>query len=198
MNEDIRFSEVVRKTKETDISMMLKLEGRGENEIDTGIGFFDHMLDGFARHGFFDINVKCVGDLSVDTHHTIEDVGITLGLAIKRAVGDKKGIRRYGSSIVPMDETLMLCAVDLSGRAYLNFDAGFETERVGYFETQMVREFFQAVANNAQMNIHIKQLDGINDHHKIEAIFKAFGRALDEATTFDPRIEEALSTKGAL
>ena len=197
-SEEIRFSEVVRKTKETDISMMLKLEGKGDNEIDTGIGFFDHMLDGFARHGFFDINVKCVGDLSVDTHHTIEDVGITLGLAIKKAVGDKKGIRRYGSSILPMDETLMLCAVDLSGRAYLNFDASFATERVGYFETQMVREFFQAVANNAQMNIHIKQLDGINDHHKIEAIFKAFGRALDEAVSFDSRIDEALTTKGSL
>ena len=196
--DDMRFSEVVRKTKETDISMMLRLSGKGENEIDTGIGFFDHMLDGFARHGFFDLNVKCTGDLVVDTHHTVEDVGICLGLAISRAVDDKKGIKRYGSSIIPMDETLALAAVDLCGRPYLCFDAAFESERVGYFETQMVREFFLAVANNAGMNIHVKLLEGMNDHHKIEAIFKAFGKALDEATSFDPRIEDTLSTKGTL
>ena len=196
--DDMRFSEVVRKTKETDISMMLRLSGKGENEIDTGIGFFDHMLDGFARHGFFDLNVKCTGDLVVDTHHTVEDVGICLGLAISRAVDDKKGIKRYGSSIIPMDETLALAAVDLCGRPYLCFDAAFESERVGYFETQMVREFFLAVANNAGMNIHIMLLEGMNDHHKIEAIFKAFGKALDEATSFDPRIEDTLSTKGTL
>ena len=196
--DDVRFSEVVRKTKETDISMMLRLSGKGENEIDTGIGFFDHMLDGFARHGFFDLNVKCTGDLVVDTHHTVEDVGICLGLAISRAVDDKKGIKRYGSSIIPMDETLALAAVDLCGRPYLCFDAAFESERVGYFETQMVREFFLAVANNAGMNIHIRLIEGMNDHHKIEAIFKAFGKALDEATSFDPRIEDTLSTKGTL
>ncbi len=196
--EDLRFAEVTRKTNETDISMTLKLFGHGDNKIDTGIGFFDHMLDGFARHGFFDLEVSCKGDLNVDTHHSVEDVGIVLGCAISRAIDDKKGIKRYGSSIIPMDETLVLCSLDLCGRPYFGFEAEFATDRVGDFETQTAREFFAAVANNAGMNLHIKVLDGINDHHKIEAMFKVFGRALDEATTFDDRIIGALSTKGNL
>ena len=187
-----------RKTKETDIQLEFNIDGEGSASIDTGIWFFGHMLDGFSRHGFFDLDVTCIGDLSVDCHHTIEDVGIVLGNAIRSALGDKKGIRRFGSCILPMDETLVLCAVDLSGRPYLNFDAEFSTDRVGYMDTEMVREFFYAVSYSAGMNLHIKVLDGQNDHHKIEAMFKAFGRALDEATSIDGRIKDIMTTKGRL
>lgn len=187
-----------RKTKETDIELELNIDGEGNTRIDVGIGFFEHMLDGFSRHGFFDLDLVCVGDLSVDCHHTIEDVGIVLGNAIRSALGEKKGIRRYGSCILPMDETLVLCAVDLSGRPYLNFDAQFTTDRVGYMDTEVVREFFYAVSYSAGMNLHIKVLDGQNDHHKIEAMFKAFGRALDEATQIDDRIKDIMTTKGCL
>lgn len=193
-----RTADYVRKTKETDISLHLNLDGTGSSSIHTGIGFFDHMLDGFARHGLFDMKVNVAGDLAVDCHHTIEDTGIVLGNAIKEAVGDKKGIRRYGSYILPMDETLVLCAVDLSGRPYLVFDGEFTTDRVGYMDTEMVKEFFYAISYTAGMNLHIRVLSGGNNHHMIEAMFKAFAKALDQATVIDPRITDILSTKGSL
>ena len=193
-----RIADYVRKTKETDISLHLNLDGTGSSSIHTGIGFFDHMLDGFARHGLFDLKVNVAGDLAVDCHHTIEDTGIVLGNAIKEAVGDKKGIRRYGSCILPMDETLVLCAVDLSRRPYLVFDGEFTTDRVGYMGTEMVKEFFYAISYTAGMNLHIRVLSGGNNHHMIEAMFKAFAKALDQATVIDPRITDILSTKGSL
>ena len=193
-----RTADYVRKTKETDISLHLNLDGTGSSSIHTGIGFFDHMLDGFARHGLFDLKVNVAGDLAVDCHDTIEDTGIVLGNAIKEAVGDKKGIRRYGSCILPMDETLVLCAVDLSGRPYLVFDGEFTTDRVGYMDTEMVKEFFYAISYTAGMNLHIRVLSGGNNHHMIEAMFKAFAKALDQATVIDPRITDILSTKGSL
>ena len=193
-----RTADYVRKTKETDISLHLNLDGTGSSSIHTGIGFFDHMLDGFARHGLFDLKVNVAGDLAVDCHHTIEDTGIVLGNAIKEAVGDKKGIRRYGSCILPMDETLVLCAVDLSGRPYLVFDGEFTTDRVGYMDTEMVKDFFYAISYTAGMNLHIRVLSGGNNHHMIEAMFKAFAKALDQATVIDPRITDILSTKGSL
>lgn len=193
-----RSSKQRRKTKETDISLTLNLDGSGETQLDTGIGFFDHMLDGFARHGFFDLKVQVKGDLIVDTHHSIEDTGIVLGNAIRYALKDKKGVKRYGSCILPMDETLVLCAIDLSGRPYFSFEGEFTAERVGYMETEMVREFFYAISYSAGMNLHMKILSGTNNHHMIEGLFKAFGRALDEATTKDPRIRDIMSTKGSL
>lgn len=193
-----RIAEVKRTTKETDISLSLNLDGSGKSNIDTGIGFFDHMLDGFARHGLFDLEVNVKGDLIVDCHHSIEDTGIVLGEAIKKAVGDKKGMKRFGSCILPMDETLVLCAIDISGRPYLSFDGEFTTDRVGYMDTEMVKEFFYAISYTAGMNLHIKVLSSGNNHHMIEAMFKAFARALDAATVLDPRITDVLSTKGSL
>lgn len=193
-----RAADCVRKTKETDITLSLYLDGTGKSEIHTGIGFFNHMLEGFSRHGFFDLDVKVDGDLEVDCHHTIEDTGIVLGSAIKEAVGDKKGIKRYGSCILPMDETLVLCAIDLSGRPYLAFDGEFTAPKVGDMDTEMVKEFFYAISYTAGMNLHMKVLSGGNNHHIIEAMFKAFARALDEATSIDPRIADVLSTKGSL
>ena len=189
---------IERNTKETQIRLQLNIDGTGSSDVDTGIGFFDHMLNSFARHGLFDLTVKVTGDLYVDCHHTIEDTGIVLGNAIKEAVGDKKGIRRYGSCILPMDETLVLCAVDLSGRPYLVFDGEFTTDRVGYMDTEMVKEFFYAISYTAGMNLHIRVLSGGNNHHMIEAMFKAFAKALDQATVIDPRITDILSTKGSL
>lgn len=194
----MRTSEITRKTKETDIQMQLNLDGSGKSDIHTGIGFFDHMLEGFSKHGFFDLSCRIQGDLQVDGHHTVEDAGIVLGQAIKEAVGEKKGIRRYGYFILPMDETLALCAVDLCGRPYLQFDCQFTAERVGELETELVREFFYAVSYAAGMNLHIKMLTPGNNHHMIEAIFKAFGKALDMATGMDERITDVLSTKGSL
>lgn len=193
-----RTSKIKRTTKETDIQLVLNLDGKGNASIDTGIGFFDHMLEGFARHGFFDLECKVKGDLEVDGHHTVEDVGIVLGNAIKNAVGDKKGIKRYGYFILPMDDALALCAIDLCGRPYLNFECAFPTERVGYLDTELVREFFYAVSYSAGMNLHIKMLSGVNSHHMIEAMFKAFAKALDIATGSEPRTTEVLSTKGSL
>lgn len=187
-----------RKTKETDISLTLNLDGSGKTDIHTGIGFFDHMLEGFSKHGFFDLHMECDGDLQVDSHHTIEDCGIVLGDAIKKALGDKSGIKRFGSCILPMDETLVLCAVDLSGRPYLVFDGEFTTERLGTLDTEMIREFFYAVSYSAGMNLHIKVLSPGNNHHMAEAMFKAFARALDEAVSHDPRVKGILSTKGSL
>ena len=193
-----RYAQVHRKTNETDISLTLTLDGNGKQDIATGIGFFDHMLSGFTRHGFFDLDFKVAGDLEVDCHHTIEDTGIVLGNAIREALGDKKGIKRFGSMILPMDETLVLCAIDLSGRPYFAFDAEFTTDRVGDMDTEMVREFFYAVSYSAGMNLHMKVLSGTNNHHIIEALFKAFGKALDDASSYDPRITDILSTKGSL
>lgn len=193
-----RIAEVKRTTKETDISLSLNLDGSGKAKVDTGIGFFDHMLEGFARHGLFDLETSVKGDLVVDCHHSIEDTGIVLGEAIKKAVGDKKGMKRFGSCILPMDETLVLCAIDISGRPYLSFDGEFTTDRVGYMDTEMVKEFFYAISYAAGMNLHIKVLSGGNNHHMIEAMFKAFARALDAATQMDPRITDVLSTKGSL
>lgn len=193
-----RTAAITRVTKETDIAMTLNLDGSGTADIQTGIGFFDHMLNSFARHGFFDLDCKVKGDLYVDCHHTIEDTGIVLGEAIKEALGEKKGIKRYGSFLLPMDEALVMCALDLSGRPYLVFDAEFSTDRVGYFDTEMVKEFFYAVSYSAGMNLHIRQLSGSNNHHIIEAMFKAFAKALDEAVGYDSRITDVLSTKGTL
>ncbi len=194
-----RKATIERKTNETDIKIELNLDGSGIANIDTGIGFFDHMLNSFARHGFFDLNVTVKGDLFVDSHHTIEDTGIVLGQAIKKAVGDKVGIKRYGSFMLPMDETLMLCAIDLSGRPYLVYDSELTVDQVGYFDTEMVKEFFYAVSYASEMNLHMKQITGSNNHHIIEATFKAFAKALDEATMIDNRIKDkVLSTKGTL
>lgn len=193
-----RTAKVTRKTKETDIVIELNLDGNGIADVDTGIGFFDHMLEGFAKHGFFDLTCKVKGDLIVDCHHTIEDTGIALGTAIKEALGDKKGIQRFGERFLPMDETLLLCAIDLSGRPYLVFDVDFSVERVGYFDTEMVKEFFYAISYAAGMNLHMKLMHGSNNHHIIEAAFKAFAKALDEACTYDERITDVLSTKGTL
>lgn len=194
----MRTASITRNTKETHIALTLNLDGQGKSEVNTGIGFLDHMLTSFARHGLFDLTVEVHGDLEVDSHHTIEDTGIVLGTAIAQAVGDKKRIVRFGSVILPMDETLMLVSLDLSGRPYLGWDVTLPAERVGSFETEMVREFFYAVSYTASMNLHIRELAGSNTHHLIEAIYKAFAKALDAATTTDPRIADVLSTKGSL
>ena len=193
-----REATIRRKTKETDIALTLDLDGMGKSEISTGIGFFNHMLEGFSKHGFFDLTLSVDGDLEVDGHHTVEDTGIVLGQAIREAAGDKAGIRRYGYFILPMDEALCLCAVDLCGRPYLNFECEFPTERVGGLDTELVKEFFYAVSYSAGMNLHIKMLSGANAHHMIEAMFKAFAKALDTAVSCDERITDVLSTKGSL
>ncbi len=193
-----REATIQRKTKETDISCKLSIDGTGTGKIDTGIGFFDHMLEGLTRHGLFDLELTVRGDLKVDGHHTVEDTGIVLGQAIADAVGDKKQMKRFGSCILPMDDALVLCAIDLGGRPYLGFQAEFPMDKVGDLDTELVREFFYAVSYKAGMNIHLKVLDGFNTHHIIEAMFKAFARALDEATSVDSRILDVLSTKGTL
>lgn len=193
-----RTSKIVRTTHETDIMLELNLDGSGCANVSTGIGFLDHMLESFARHGMMDLTLDVAGDLSVDTHHTVEDIGIVLGSAIKEAVGTKEGILRYGSACLPMDEALILCALDLCGRPYLVYDLRLDRERVGNLETEMVREFFYAVSYSAGMNLHLKQLDGRNNHHIIEGAFKAFAKALDLATGRDARISGVLSTKGIL
>ncbi len=193
-----RIASAERNTKETQIAVTLNLDGTGKSSLDTGVGFFDHMLDGFARHGLFDLDVRCQGDLAVDCHHSIEDTGIVLGGVIKKALGDKAGIRRYGHVILPMDEALALCALDLSGRPYFVYDAQFSGETCGGMDTQMAKEFFYAVSYAAGMNLHIKVFYGENDHHIMEAMFKAFGKALDMAVSLDTRIAGVLSTKGTL
>lgn len=196
---DNRKGVISRTTGETDITAVLDLDGSGVAAVDTGIGFFDHMLNSFAKHGFFDLSLSAKGDLIVDSHHTIEDTGIVLGKAIKDALGDKAGIRRYASFAMPMDETLVLCAVDLSGRPYLSYDLELTTPRVGYFDTEMTKEFFYAVSYAAEMNLHLRQLSGSNNHHIIEAAFKAFANALHLATRIDERLNgDILSTKGSL
>ena len=194
----MRTATIVRKTRETDISLELNLDGNGIVKVGTGVGFLDHMLEGFARHGLFDLELTCKGDLIVDSHHTVEDCGIVLGNAIREALLDKTGIRRYGSCILPMDEALVMCAIDLGGRPYFVYDASFKGERMGDMDTQMVREFFYAVSYSAGMNLHIKEFYGENDHHVAEAMFKAFSKALDEAVTKDERISGVLSTKGMI
>lgn len=193
-----RFAKVVRTTKETDISLELNLDGTGTYEVDTGIGFFDHMLEGFAKHGFFDLKLKVKGDLHVDGHHTVEDTGIVLGQAIKEALGSKQGIVRYGSCMLPMDDALVLCAIDLCNRPYFAYQTEFAVDRVGQLDVELVREFFYAVSYGAAMNLHLKQQDGHNAHHIIEAMFKAFAKALDHAISYDERIKDVLSTKGTV
>lgn len=193
-----RSSNIKRKTKETDIALSLSLDGEGTSEIETGVGFLNHMLEGFSRHGLFDLRLQVKGDLHVDAHHTVEDVGIVLGSAIKEAAGDKKGIKRYGSCILPMDDALCLCAVDLSNRPYFVYECSFTAERIGEMDSELFREFFYAVSYSAGMNLHIKMLSGHNNHHMAEAMFKSFAKALDEAVCFDGRIKDVLSTKGSL
>ncbi len=197
-NNAARRASLERTTKETSLRLVLDLDGKGKADIHTGIGFFDHMLTGFVRHGFFDLELQAEGDLVVDTHHTIEDTGIVLGKAIKEAVGDKKGILRYGSKLIPMDDALILCALDLCGRPYLGYELFLDREKVGDLETEMIRDFFYAVSYSGEMNLHLRQLSGRNNHHIIEGAFKAFAKALDEAVSFDPRIDGVLSTKGIL
>lgn len=194
----MRKGEIVRKTGETDICVSMDIDGRGNSTIDTGIGFFDHMLTLFSKHGLFDISVKAKGDLYVDTHHTIEDIGITMGQAFLKALGDKKSIKRYGLSTVPMDETLARVAVDISGRPYLYYDVELNMPLLGGFETETVEEFFRAFAFNGGITLHVELLHGKNTHHIIEAVFKAFGRALDDATRIDDRTCGIPSTKGLL
>lgn len=193
-----RVATIERNTKETQIKMKLNVDGTGIARVESGIGFFDHMLEGFCKHGFFDMDLQVNGDLQVDGHHTVEDTGIVLGQAIADAIGDKQGIKRYGSFILPMDETLVLCAIDLCGRPYFCFDCDFSVDKVGDLDTELVREFFYAISYKCGMNLHIKKLSGGNNHHVIEAMFKAFAKALDEATQKDPRIQGILSTKGSL
>ena len=193
----MRKSEIIRTTKETDISLKLCLEG-GEVKVDTGCGFLDHMLTLFAAHGRFGLEVKCVGDVNVDYHHTTEDIGICLGMAFKEALGDKAGIIRYGDIILPMDEALILCAVDISGRGYLGYKATPPTEKVGDFDTELVEEFFLGFVRTAGVTLHFQQLAGENSHHIIEGVFKAFGRAMAKAAALDPEGAGVPSTKGVL
>jgi len=193
-----RIAQIKRTTKETDIICTLDLDGSGKSSIQTGIGFFDHMLEGFTRHGYFDLQLQAKGDLHVDGHHTVEDTGIVLGQALREAAGDKKGICRFGNFILPMDDALVLCAVDLGGRPYLVFDAQLPSGKTGDLDTELVREFFYAVSYSAGINLHLKVLSGHNTHHMIEAMFKAFAKALDQAVSYDERLHEVLSTKGIL
>ena len=195
----MRRATVQRKTKETDISLTIALDGSGKSAISTGVGFFDHMLHQIARHGLFDLEISAQGDLHIDDHHTVEDVGIALGQAIRQALGDRKGIRRYAAAYVPMDEALTRAAIDLSGRAFLVFEAQFPTPKIGTFDTELVREFFQALAGNCGANMHIDNIRGANSHHIAESCFKALARALREAVEIDPRQSDAIpSTKGVL
>ena len=195
----MRTAEVIRKTAETDIFLKLNLDGTGASKIDTGCGFLDHMLTLFSKHGRFDLELTCKGDTYVDDHHTVEDIGIALGQAFKTALGDKKGIYRYGDKILPMDETLILAAVDLSGRGYLNFDLQIPTQKVGTFDTELVEEFWLGFIRNAECTLHICQLAGSNSHHIIEGTFKCVGRILKQAVAIDPVFaDEIPSTKGVL
>ncbi len=189
---------VDRKTLETDIHVEIDLDGTGKAKIDTGIGFLDHMLNSFVKHGFFDLTVSCRGDLCVDCHHSTEDIGIVLGQAILKALGDKKGIHRYGECILPMDDALVVCALDLCGRPYLGFDLPLLTEKVGNFDTELIREFYYALSYSAMMNIHVRKLAGENTHHLIEASFKAFARALRQGVDIDPKVTGVLSAKGVI
>ena len=195
---ETRIGEVYRETTETKIEVSINLDGKGKSNVSTGVGFFDHMLAAFASHGLFDLNLEVKGDLEVDCHHTIEDTGIVLGQAIAKALGDKSGIHRYGNFILPMDEALVLAAIDLSGRPYLVFDCEFSAEWVGEMKTEMIKEFFYAMSNHLGMNLHLKVLHGSNNHHIAEALFKGFARALSEAVAVDSRVDGVWSTKGSL
>ena len=195
----MRYAQIVRKTAETDIRLTLTLEGAGLSDVDTGCGFMDHMLTLFAKHGRFDLAVRCAGDTNVDYHHTVEDLGIMLGAAFAQALGDKRGISRYGSCVLPMDEALILTAVDLSGRAYLGFELPLAAQKVGDFDTELVKEFFMAFARSAACALHIRELAGENTHHVIEGAFKSFGRTMRAAAAIDPEAaDEIPSTKGML
>lgn len=187
-----------RNTKETQIHIELNIDGTGQYNIDTGVGFFDHMLEGFARHGLFDLTVKVKGDTQVDAHHTVEDTGIVLGKAFLSALGDKAGIARFGYFILPMDDALVLASLDFSGRMYFDFEADLKAERLGTMETEVVREFFMGLAGGVDMNLHIRQMAGENTHHVVEAMFKAVAKAMDMASKVDERIQGVLSTKGVL
>ena len=193
-----RIATIERNTKETKIRLTLNLDGTGICKAESGIPFFDHMLSGFARHGLFDLDAQIQGDTEIDSHHTIEDTGIVLGEAIRKAAGDKAGIVRYGSALLPMDDSLILCEVDLSGRPYLSFDCGYTVEKIGTLDTEMIHDFFYAVSYSAAMNLHIKKISGFNNHHIAEGTFKAFAKALDAAVAYDARISGVLSTKGTL
>lgn len=195
---EIRESRIKRETKETNVDVHINIDGQGENNINTGIGFLDHMLEQISRHGFFNMEIKAEGDLHVDYHHTVEDIAIVMGQTLGKALGDKQGIKRYATIFTPMDEALSMVSIDLSGRPYLHLDVEFTGHRTGNFEVQLVEEFFRALAFNSGMTLHIKCIHGRNDHHIIESIFKAFGRALDEATSIDNRIKGVMSTKGKL
>ena len=195
----MRTAQIQRKTAETDIALTLNLDGSGKSEISTGVGFLDHMLSLFARHGRFDLAVTCKGDAAVDDHHSVEDVGIALGEALKEALGEKRGVARYGSMLLPMDESLVLVALDLSGRACLRYTASIPSQKIGSFDTELVQEFFLALTRTAGMTLHIRQMDGENSHHIVEAMFKGLGRALKEAVAIDPSMaDEIPSTKGVL
>ena len=194
----MRTATITRTTRETDIALHLNLDGSGQTSLNTGVGFFDHMLDALSRFALLDLTLTCRGDTQVDAHHTVEDAGICLGRAIREALGDRAGIRRVGSAYLPMDEALAFAAIDISGRPYLAFDADFTAPMVGAFDTQLAEEFFRAVAVNAGLTVHMRLLAGRNDHHKLEALFKAFGLALRDAAAVDPRVTGVLSTKGAL
>lgn len=193
-----RYAKCERVTRETEIEITLDLDGSGEYEVDTGIGFFDHMLEGFARHGLFDLSVQVNGDIHVDSHHTAEDTGIVLGQTFLKALGDKSGISRFGHFILPMDDALVLAALDFSGRTYFVFDAELKADRLGTMETEVIKEFFMGLASGAQMNLHIRELAGENTHHVVEAMFKAVAKAMDMASRVDGRIDGVLSTKGLL
>ena len=195
----MRKAEIQRKTSETDIQLSLCLDGTGKADVQTGVGFLDHMLVRFARHGRFDLDVLCKGDTWVDDHHSVEDIGIVLGAAFAKALGEKRGIRRYGSMLLPMDEALVLCAVDLSGRSCLRLTADIPSQKIGTFDTELVEEFFLGFTRSCGAALHIRQMDGTNSHHIVEAMFKAFGRAMREATSFDEAAKDEIpSTKGVL
>ena len=194
----MRTSEKKRTTSETDISVELNVDGSGKSDIETGIGFLDHMLILFSKHGLFDLKVRCKGDTHIDFHHTVEDIGITIGQAFKEAIGDKKGIIRYANTYTPMDECLSLIVLDLGGRTYFDLDVEFIRDKVGDFDTELVEEFFRGFANHCDMNLLIKMIESGNTHHMIESIYKGFGRTLDKATQVDPRIEGVMSTKGVI
>ena len=193
-----RVAEISRKTRETQIAIRLQLDGNGRSEINTGVPFLDHMLDSFARHGFFDLTVEAIGDLHIDDHHTVEDVGIVLGRAFRQSLGDRSGIRRFGEATVPLDEALCTAVVDISGRVYLAYNVEIKQERVGNFQTVLVHDFMKALADETGMNLHLNLHSGRNPHHIIEAAFKALARAMDQATALEPRLTGALSTKGTL
>lgn len=195
----MRKAETVRKTGETDITLSLDIDGKGESEISSGVGFLDHMLTLFSRHGRFDLCLKCIGDTYVDDHHSTEDIAIALGSAFRKALGDKRGIKRYGDIILPMDEALVLASVDISGRSYIRFTSNFQTEKIGTFDVELLEDFFTSFAENAGITLHIRQLDGRNSHHIAEAMFKAVARALRKAVEIDERAKDEIpSTKGVL